>query len=365
MPRILHILATPVHGGVESYFTNLCIALQEVGIEQEVVLLHHDTQRERLKKAGVITTEVPEGDYTHRAVRRVIAKAVADFRPNIVQTWMAEATEHLPKGKYLHVGWLRGYQNLRYYRPCDHLIGITKGVVQSVIEQGWSANRIHLLRGFTRTDTAPSLPRESLDTPEDAPLIFCAGMLHNDNAFDVMLEALTPLPRHYLWVSGEGEAKPLLHALAVKRGVADRVRWLPWVDEKAALLAACDVVVVPSRHEPFALMPLVAWAQQRPLVLSNAVAPRVGAIHEENALVFPVDDAASLARCLRRLDEDKALNETLVAGGTARYEAAYTQKIAVANYIEFYQSILHSGKARRSGLPWLWEMKERVLGLFS
>ncbi|MFN7902691.1 MAG: glycosyltransferase [Holosporales bacterium] len=365
MPRVLHILATPVHGGVESYFANLCIALQEAGVAQEVVLLHHDSQRERLKNAGVITTEVLEGDYTHRAVRRVIAKAVADFRPNIVQTWMAQATEHLPKGKYLHVGWLRGYQNLRYYRPCDHLIGITKGVVQSVIEQGWPADRIHLLRGFTRSDTAAPLPRASLETPDDAPLIFCAGMLHDDNAFDVMLKALAFLPQHYLWVSGEGEAKPLLHDLAVKNGVADRVRWLPWADEKASLLAACDVVVVPSRHEPFALMPLVAWAQRRPLILSNAVAPRVGAIHGENALVFPVDDAASLARCLRQLENDSSWQQTIVAGGSARYEAHYTPAIAVKNYIDFYQRILHEGKARRSALPWLREMKERVLGLFS
>lgn len=365
MPKVLHIMANPEHGGVESYFAYLCAALQQSGIAQHVVLLEDASLRAILQRGGVAITEIPRSTYNERTLQDTINSAVLRFQPNIVQTWLHQATNSLPKGDYIHVGWLRGYQNLEYYRHCDHLIGLTKGIVQSIIEQGWPPERIQHLRPFALDKREAAAQRSTYSTPDTVPLLLALGVMHAYNAFDIPLQALAQLPNHYLWLVGSGEVEEELHDFAVQLGVDNRVRYLAWRDEKADLFAAADCIVVPSRHEPFGLIPVEAWAQQKPLILSNASAPRVMAAHEVDALIFPVDDVDALARCVRRISEDAALRETLVTRGYQHFQSDYSAALVVRQYTHFYKEILKKGKMRSPGLSRAAEWKDRILTKFS
>ncbi len=55
--------------------------------------------------------------------------------------------------------------------------------------------------------------------------------------------------------------------------VSDRIHWLPSVEtesgEHADLLAALDVFVLASRHEPFGIVILEAWAAGKPVIVSS------------------------------------------------------------------------------------------------
>ena len=135
------------------------------------------------------------------------------------------------------------YFNLKYYQNCKHLIGNTQDIVEYLINKGWSRECVHYLPNFVSGSRADPLPRESFYTPNDAPLLLALGRLHENKAFDVLLDALTLIPNAYLWLAGEGPKRTELEAQAEKLGVKPRVRFLGWRDDTEALLASCDIFV--------------------------------------------------------------------------------------------------------------------------
>jgi glycosyltransferase involved in cell wall biosynthesis len=97
-----------------------------------------------------------------------------------------------------------------------------------------------------------------------------------------------------------------------------RVRFSGHVEdpELRALYASAAVFAFPSRYEGFALPPLEAMSMGAPVVCSDAAAlPEV--VGTAAALVPPGDDAA-MAAAIRRVLDDPAERERLVAAGRAR-----------------------------------------------
>merc|ERR550537_1308413 len=72
---------------------------------------------------------------------------------------------------------------------------------------------------------------------------------------------------------GDGDAKMHCDHRSKELGVGDSCRFLGSKkgQELVDLYKACDVVVVPSRNEPFGLIVLEAWAAGKPVVASDQV----------------------------------------------------------------------------------------------
>ena len=147
------------------------------------------------------------------------------------------------------------------------------------------------------------------------------------------------MPAAFLWIAGDGELDAELRALAARLGVADRVRFLGWRNDREALLAACDVCVMPSRYEPFGTVMIEAWAAQRPLVVAAAAGPRGLVRDGVDALLVPIDDADALTAAIRRVLESRDLAMTLAGAGFAVYQQRYTEAAVVQQYLDFYRRI--------------------------
>ena len=106
-----------------------------------------------------------------------------------------------------------------------------------------------------------------------------------------------------------------------------------------ALLAACDLLVCPSRHEPLGNVVLEAWAQGRPVVAAAAQGPSALIDEGGTGLLVPRDDAGALAEALARVLADRALAARLAAGGRAAYEAAFTERAVVAGYLQLFEAV--------------------------
>lgn len=358
MPRILQVMGSAEPGGAETYFTKLVIALHQAGFEQHAIIKAHPERAQQLRDAGVSTLELPFDSFFDKTTRQAIRSDIAMFRPNIVQTWMYHAARAVPSGPYIHVGWLRGYQHLRDYRRCDQLIGMTQGIVNSVIQQGWPAERIHHLRPFAEAEPAPPIPRARYNTPEGVPLLLCLGRLHWHKAFDMAIQALPQLPEAHLWIVGDGSLHDDLMTFAKDVGVADRVHFVGWHEDVAGFYAAADVVVVPSRYEPFGLVMIEAWAHRRPLVTTKAAGPRATVQNNIDAVLVPIDDVDALAAGIRRVLEDATLREYLISHGRAHYERDYTMEAVVNQHRHFYQEILKVGiiaNRRRAIVDQVWD----------
>lgn len=339
MTRVLQAMAGARHGGAEIFFTRLALALARAGEEQRIVIRRDAERAATLRAGGVHADELAFGGVFDWTTRRRLKAIVAAWRPQVVLTWMNRATALCPRGEFVHVARLGGYYDLKYYRRCDHLIGNTPDIVAYLVRQGWPAARAHYLPNFVPARAAPPAPRALFDTPSGAPLALALGRLHQNKGFDVLLEALAAAPGVQLWLAGEGPRDADLKDQARRLGIAARVRFLGWRADTAALLAAADMLVCPSRHEPLGNVVIEAWAAGVPVIAAASQGPSALIRDGENGLLVPIDAAKPLATAMNRLAGAADERARLAAAGRRSYEAEFTESAVVARYRAFFRKV--------------------------
>jgi glycosyltransferase involved in cell wall biosynthesis len=340
--RVLQVMAGAQYGGAEAFFTRLVVALRRAGLHQRVVIRKNEHRAAILREGGVEPVEFRFGGPLDIMTRMGLKREISSFYPHIVMTWMNRASTMCPKGDFVHIARLGGYYDLKYYKKCDHLIGNTEDIVEYLTGKGWPEEQAHYLPNFVAAEIAAPLSRENYYTPKDAPLLLAMGRLHENKAFDVLLDALARIPDAYLWLAGEGPKRSELEAQAEKLGVKPRVRFLGWRDDIAALLATCDVFVCPSRHEPLGNVVVEAWAQSKPVVAADSLGPGVLIDQEENGVLVPVDDEKSLAYAIQQVIRDENLLSRIARHGRITYEERFTEDKVVAQYLNFFESLIKS-----------------------
>ena len=342
--RVLQAMAGAEFGGAEAFFMRLVVALHRAGVEQRVAIRKHPDRAKLLHAAGIEPLELSFGGRFDMATPRALKRAANEFNPDVVLTWMNRATQMAPKGNFVRAARLGGYYDLKYYQGCDHLIGNTEDICEYLVEEGWPADRVHYLPNFVSAENAAPIARKDFYTPDTAPLILAMGRLHENKAFDVLIEAVARVPDAYLWIAGEGPLRRELEVQAETAGIKPRVRFLGWRDDTAALLATCDLFVCPSRHEPLGNVVLEAWAQAKPVVAADSYGPGTLIEHMESGLLVPTDDAATLAKGIKAVLADNNLARRLAKAGSAAYEADFTEASVVEKYREFFERVAAIGK---------------------
>ncbi|MFB9236898.1 glycosyltransferase [Plantactinospora siamensis] len=175
---------------------------------------------------------------------------------------------------------------------------------------------------------AAAARRHDAGTPgTDRPFVIgFVGKLIGLKAVDDLVEACAALGldrRWELWLVGDGPLRDEITALVARRGLTDRVRLFGFrnTDEVPDLVAAMDVLVLPSRSEQRGLAALEALAAGVPAVVSSVTGVwGPGDVIEPgvSGLVYPVGDIDALAGCLRRLMDDPAFRRGLAAEGRER-----------------------------------------------
>jgi glycosyltransferase involved in cell wall biosynthesis len=338
-PRVLQAIAGAPHGGAEAFFLRLVPALARAGLEQRIVIRRDEARAAALQKAGIAPVELAFGGLLDFSTRRQLRETLDEFKPDVTLTWMSRATAYCPAGPFVHAARLGGYYDLKYYRSCDHLIANTPDILAYITRAGWPGGRAHYLPNFVDAAPASAIPRASLGTPEDAPLLLALGRLHRNKGFDLLLEALGLLPEMHCWLAGEGAERAALEAQVARLGLGERLKFLGWREDVAALYATADLLVCPSRHEPLGNVVIEAWAHGLPVVAAESVGPAALITPEENGLLVPVDDPAALAAALARAVSEDGLARGLAAGGRASFEASFTEEAVVARYLDFFERV--------------------------
>ena len=338
-PRVLQVMAGAEYGGAEAFFIRLVLALHRAGLEQRVVIRENPRRAKALSSAGIEAVQLSFGGFFDFMTSAALKREIRSFKPGVVLTWMNRATNKCPKGDFVHVARLGGYYDIKYYKKCDHLIGNTEEIVGYLTESGWPKERAHYLPNFVAAERAQPVPREQHFTPSGAPLLLALGRLHQNKAFDVLLEAVARTPEVYLWLAGEGPLREELETLAERLAVKPRVRFLGWREDTAAHFGACDVFVCPSRLEPYGNVVVEAWAQSVPVISTDTFGPGTMIEHMETGILTPVDDPMTLANAIRFVLNDADLRTRLAEGGRAAYEERFTEDSVVERYMQFFRDV--------------------------
>ncbi len=341
--KILHIMAVCRGlGGAETYAVDVMLSLHKAGIDQCVVMSRRAPRFAELQAAGVrMAPQVLVIPF--RFLQKYLLRRLLDCeQPDIVHCWMRRAASLMPKqtsGKTKTViGWFGGYYNPKHFKSCSHFVGVTQDIVAHMAREGVPAERAFYIPTFPDIADMPPIDRASLNTPKDAKVLLTLSRLHEKKGLDTFLKALTGLPDCIGWIAGEGPLRRELEELAQNLDVQKRVRFLGWRTDRAALLRAADVCVLPSRYEPFGTVILEAWAAKTPLVAASSAGPAAHIQDGVNGLLVPIDDMPALAQAMRRALDDKGLREHMTAEGYTAYTRDFTRDAVTQKWVEFYQA---------------------------
>ncbi|HYI82298.1 MAG TPA: glycosyltransferase, partial [Acetobacteraceae bacterium] len=117
------------------------------------------------------------------------------------------------------------------------------------------------------------------------------------------------------------------------------VSFLDWRQDAGALLAACDVFVCPSRHEPLGNVVLEAWSAARPVVAAAAQGPCELVRDDETGLLVPLEAPEPLAAAIAGLFADAPRRAALAAAGRAEFERAHAAEPVLARWRDFLRSV--------------------------
>jgi glycosyltransferase involved in cell wall biosynthesis len=338
--RIAQVMAGARTGGAELFFERLSLALADGGDQVLPIIRREAGRAGRLRAGGLQPVELGFGGPFDLLTGRRVAAALRGFAPRVVIAWMSRAARFTPAGDWVLLGRLGGYYDLRHFRRCDHLVANTIELTEWIRRQGWPAARVHHLPNFA-PDLAGATPveRAGLGVPEGVPLLLALGRLHPNKAFDVLVRALARLPRVHAVIAGEGPERAALAALARAEGVADRLHLLGWRTDTAALLAAADLLVCPSRQEPLGNVVLEAWSAHRPVVAAAAAGPAELIVPDRDGMLVAIEDHAALADAIRVVLEDTPRATMLARNGRARYEAAFATAPVLARWRQFLRTV--------------------------
>ncbi|WP_367044746.1 glycosyltransferase [Streptomyces sp. Je 1-332] len=220
------------------------------------------------------------------------------------------------------------------------------------IEAPWSVipNGVDVER--FRPEAAQSA-RTALGLSQREPLVVCVGRLCRQKGQDVLLRAWAAvaerMPLARLALVGDGP-----DAAGLREQAPASVRFVGDVQDAAPWYRAADLVVLPSRWEGMALVPLEAMACARPVVVTDVDGARESlppglAPHG----LVPPEDPEALARALLQLLGDPPLRESLGRAAHRHVLNTHDVRHTAEAVAAVYRALLDVGpiKSRESSNP--------------
>ena len=301
------------------------LALDEPGVLEPFLACH---------PAGLVHVHAGIGWEGHEGARLARAAGARVLR-----------TEHLP---YLLTDPAQQASYCDGLGDVDRVLCVSDGVRQSFEAAGVAPERLVVVRNGIAEPTAVAEAepgfRASLDLPVDSRLVLTVGRFTHQKGYDVLLNAVPAVLDHvpgarFLWV-GDGGLQGELTAEVERRGLAGAVRLLGRRADVPALMAAADVLVLPSRFEGLPLVVLEAFASGLPVVATRVVGTEEAVCDSETGwLVVPEDPAALTAAVLEALcDTAEAARRARAA--RADFDARWTADRMAADTARLYDELL-------------------------
>lgn len=206
-------------------------------------------------------------------------------------------------------------------RRADAVVAVSRAVADRLHDSaGVGGDRIRvILNGIEpgrfdpdRLERSRTEIRRSLGLEERARVVLVPSVLREGKGHDLLLAALPAIrervPEVRLLFAGDGERAEALQDEARSRGLDEFVYFLGFRTDIPELLAAADLVVLPSFAEALPTVLLEAAAAGRPVVATRVGGTPEVVEHGRTGLLVPPDDVPALRRAVVELlgDDDRA-----------------------------------------------------------
>ena len=286
----------------------------------------------RLGASMLARAHSPElyGRLLHRARSCDVVHAHAVPGPHVFAAWIATrlARRPLVLTPFLHAGDEEHESRAvgGVLRSADALVAMTRAEADALAHLGVAPSRITVATNAIDGPDGPppdaAAVRAALGIANDRPLIVFVGRKSPTKGIDVLLDAharLAHVPAPVLVLVG-----PTTAWFRGRLVPSDGVHDLPPLSErdKVAVIAASDVLVLPSAHESFGGVFLDAWSAGIPVI--GADIPSVREVIGDAGFLFRAGDAADLAARIEQVLRDPGVARAAAKRGRTRLSSELT-----------------------------------------
>lgn len=186
--------------------------------------------------------------------------------------------------------------------------------------------------------------RMELGCPDESPLIVTIARLSYEKGVDTLIDSAAILrqtnPQARIVVIGEGPDREALQKRINELDLAETAMLAGYRSDVWPILAAADVVCLPSKSEGMPNVLLEAMAMGRPIVAANVGGVSEAIEHEKNGLLVPANQPRALATSLRRCLNDPT--KASIWGDMARrtVEKRFLAQDAASRYAALYWDVM-------------------------
>jgi glycosyltransferase involved in cell wall biosynthesis len=218
---------------------------------------------------------------------------------------------------------------------------VSQKIKQEVLAINIPEERIRVIaNGVDLEEFSPSrLERQQLGLPPDVLLALFVGDIRvSRKNLDTVLQALVTVPHLHLAIAGAADGRNFYPQLAKTLGVAERVHFLGFRSDVAALMQSSDMFVFPSRYEPFGLVLLEAMACQLPVITAISAGGAEIVTPECGFVLTDPNDVIALGAALHYLTTNSLARQSM--GRASRLVAEqYSWANMAGCYLEIFQEV--------------------------
>lgn len=147
---------------------------------------------------------------------------------------------------------------------------------------------------------------------------------------------------------GEGPERMAAVGVAKQLGISDRIKYLGNYENIESILPCADLVIQPSEHESFGLVPLEAMACKVPVVATASGGIIEVIEHGVSGYLCEVGDIEHMAQCAVQVLSNPAHAEAMGLRGQARALSGFRRDDIVAQYEAVYEEVLSMQRVARA-----------------
>jgi glycosyltransferase involved in cell wall biosynthesis len=226
-------------------------------------------------------------------------------------------------------------RRLRTFDRVSAWVALSSAQKNLHVQMGLPKSKLHVVPHYM----VEQEPDSTTPPPHDGYVLFL-GRLSPEKGILQLIKSWQEVPGHLgrLVIAGTGPLEREAIDLVRRLGLANvEFRGFVPPSQHRELWASAKFAVVPSIwDEPFGLVVLEAWANGRPLIVSNW-----GSLPEtvaEAGLIVQVEREGELAAAMRTLLEDHGLTEELAARGRDKLRSQFNRELWLERIRAVYQS---------------------------
>lgn len=240
---------------------------------------------------------------------------------------------------------------------CDRVVTVSEFHRQWALKLGIGNDRkvVAIPNGISREQiipkTDPRRVRTLLGLRDDELVLLSTGRLAPQKGLEFLIEAIPELgkilhqPLKVLF-AGDGPLRDKLQNLVRRLKIGEKIMFLGFRRDIGDLLAASNIVVLPSLWEGLSISLLEAMAARKPIITTSIGSNREVTWNGEGALLVPPRDVPALIQAILKMARDPTLSAKIANKGGDIYSRLYTEDRMLFSYQKLYSEVLREKRVK-------------------